>query len=234
MDPVALLLADARFPAGSHAHSLGLEQAVRDGLRADDVPGFVAARLELVARADAELALAALGAARAAATVGADAAGTAGRVPALLALDAEHDARVVAPPLRLAARRLGRQLLRTAAAVWPADAVLAAYRTASRATPRPVALGVVAAAAGLDDEALATLVLYDDAATVLSAGPKLLGLDPAGSARWLAQALPQVRRLAAEAVAADAPLRERPGPAAFALDLAAMTHHDSDRRLFAS
>ena len=32
MDPLTLLLADSRFPSGSYAHSLGLEQAVADGL----------------------------------------------------------------------------------------------------------------------------------------------------------------------------------------------------------
>jgi hypothetical protein len=32
MNAVALLLADSRFPAGGYAHSLGLEQAVAEGL----------------------------------------------------------------------------------------------------------------------------------------------------------------------------------------------------------
>ena len=62
------------------------------------------------------------------------------------------------------------------------------YRAASRATPRPVALGVVAAVAGLDDEAVALLALYDDAATVTSAALKLLRSTPpsprAGSPSW--------------------------------------------------
>ena len=40
MDAVALLLADSRFPSGAYAHSLGLEQAVSDGLT--DVPAFIA------------------------------------------------------------------------------------------------------------------------------------------------------------------------------------------------
>ena len=55
MDPLALLLADSRFPSGSYAHSLGLEQAVNDGLT--DVPAFMAARLRLVVEADARFAV---------------------------------------------------------------------------------------------------------------------------------------------------------------------------------
>ena len=55
MDPLALLLADSRFPSGSYAHSLGLEQAVADGLT--DVPAFIAARQRLVAEADARFAV---------------------------------------------------------------------------------------------------------------------------------------------------------------------------------
>src|ERR1700750_2887293 len=55
MDAVALLLADSRFPSGSYAHSLGLEQAVTDGLT--DVPAFIAARQRLVAEPDARFAV---------------------------------------------------------------------------------------------------------------------------------------------------------------------------------
>ena len=55
MNPLALLLADSRFPSGSYAHSLGLEQAVNDGLT--DVPAFIRARQRLVAEADARFAV---------------------------------------------------------------------------------------------------------------------------------------------------------------------------------
>ena len=49
MDALMLVLADSRFPAGAHAHSLGLEEAVNEGLT--DVPAFAAARVRLVAEA---------------------------------------------------------------------------------------------------------------------------------------------------------------------------------------
>jgi urease accessory protein len=214
MNPLALLLADSRFPSGSYAHSLGLEQAVASGLT--DVPTFMAARLRLVAGADARFAV--------------EARRAAGSPRQLARLDAEWAARCPSPVLREGARRLGAQLLRSAATVWPGDPI-AAYRVASRLTPRPIALGVVAAAGSLADEDVALLALYDDAATVASAALKLLPLDPAVTARWLAELAPQLS-LAARAVAADrGPL---PAPAAVALELSAPIHLQQRERLFAS
>jgi len=213
---LAMVLADSRFPAGAHAHSLGLEQAVAGGLRAGDVPAFAAARLRLVAEADARVAVAA----------------RRGDTP-LADLDEEWCARCPSPVLREAARRLGAQLLRSAASVFEGRRI-PAYRATSRATPRPVALGVVAAAAGLDDEAVALLALYDDAATVTSAALKLLPLDPAVTTRWLAELAPAMA-LAARAVAADRrPVADQPAPAAVALELAATAHQRHKERLFAS
>jgi urease accessory protein len=227
MNPLALLLADSRFPSGSYAHSLGLEQAVADGLT--DVPAFIAARQRLVAEADARFAVEARRAAAACIQ-----AVYRGLTPVYRwdtsALDAEWAARCPSPVLREAARRLGAQLLRSAAVVWPGG-VIAAYRVASRLTPRPIALGVVAAAADLADEDVALLALYDDAATVASAALKLLPLDPAVTARWLAELAPRIE-LTARAIAGDrGPL---PAPAAVALELSAPAHLEQRERLFAS
>src|SRR4051812_8203145 len=197
MHPLALLLADSRFPSGSYAHSLGLEEAVNAGL--EDVPAFIAARLRLVAAADARFAVEA----------------RRGNV-----LDAEWCARCPSPVLREAARRLGAQLLRSAAAIWPVP---------QSRLPRPLALGVVAAAAGLDDETTALLSLYDDAATVASAALKLLPLDPAVTSRWLAE-LP-LAAIARDVAADHGPL---PAPAAVGLELAAAIHAERRERLFAS
>src|SRR4051794_14446310 len=177
----SLLLADSRFPSGTYAHSLGLEQAVAEGLDVDGVAPFMSARLRLVAQPDAALSVAA----RRAAASGADGA-------AMLAqLDAEHGARCPSPVLRDVARRLGSQLLRSAATAWP-SATIDRYRAESRTTPRPVALGVVGAVAGLSDLEVAMVALYDDAATVACAALKLLGLDPARTTRWLADLAPRI------------------------------------------
>ncbi len=223
-----LLLADSRFPSGSYAHSLGLEQAVADGLT--DVPAFMAARLRLVAESDARFAVEArrCNVARRSQGPLAPAGDDAPRRPVTggrNSLSDEWSARCPSPILRDASHRLGRQLLRSAAVVWPLPVAEA---------PRPVALGVVAAAAGLSDLQTAELALYDDAATVASAALKLLPLDPAATARWVAELAPRME-LAARAIAADdTPLEELPAPAAVALELAAPVHRRSKERLFAS
>lgn len=216
-----MLLADSRFPAGGYAHSLGLEQAVSDGLGVQGVPAFMDARLRLVARADAALSVAALRAA-----VVEDHA-------ALAELDGEHAARCPSPVLRTIARRLGSQLLRSAATAWPSPAI-DAYRATSNTTPRPIALGVVGAAAGLTAPQIATIALYDDAATVSSAALKLLGLDPADAARWVAELAPEIDA-AARAISADPrPVSQLQPPAAVGLELAAGVHARREERFFVS
>jgi urease accessory protein len=209
-----LLLADARTPSGGYAHSGGLEAAIAEGL--EDVPGFMRARLHTVGRGQAALAAAAA---------------AADRLPALLALDGEAAARTPVPSVRAADRTLGLGLLRTAAALWPADALLAAYRAASALTPRPVALGAVCRAAGLGGLGAARLCLYEDAAGVAAAAVKLLPLDAARASRWIADLAPELEALAAEAAAGGGPI---PSTATPLLDRRALAHAARDGRLFAS
>ncbi len=219
---LSMLLADGRFPAGSYAHSLGLEQAVADGLAGEGVAAFIGARLALVAEPEARIAVAAR---RAALTRG---------VPGALAVDAEVAARCPSPVLRESARRLGGALLRSAAAVWPCARLIEDYRAASCATPRPVALGVVAGANSISDEELAAVALYDDAATVASAALKLLPLDPSEASRWVASCAPWISE-SARMVAEDfRALELQPAPAAVGLELAAAVHFDRRERLFVS
>ena len=217
----SLLLADSRFPAGSYAHSLGLEQAVAEGLGEASVAPFMGARLGLVAQPDAALSVAARRAAHS---------GTDGD---LSDLDAEHAARCPSPVLRDVARRLGSQLLRSAATAWPC-ATIDRYRSDSATTPRPVALGIVGSVAGLSDLEVAMVALYDDAATVASAALKLLGLDPAITARWLADLAPQIGELASEVADDERPLSQQQPPAAVAIELAASRHALRTERFFVS
>jgi urease accessory protein len=101
------MLADARFPAGGHAHSGGLEGAVSAGAVAD-VPSlnrFLLGRLATAGVVAAALAAAAC------AQPDAD---------RLAWLDAEADARMPSPAQREASRRQGRAPLRAALAAWPA------------------------------------------------------------------------------------------------------------------
>jgi urease accessory protein len=210
-----LLLADGRTPTGGYAHSGGLEAA---GLRAEDVPAFLAARLATVGRVEAV-----------AAVLAARARGTA----ELLTLEDEVAARTPSAAAREAARTLGLALLRTGRRLWPSDELLRAYAGEAVTAARPVALGVVAAAGGLVGVAVARLALYDDAATVASAAPKLLSVDAADAAAWLAALGPAIEARAAEA-AAQAVLGTLPATATPLLDLRAERHLHDTRRLFAS
>ncbi|MDQ6778014.1 MAG: urease accessory protein [Actinomycetota bacterium] len=217
-----LVLADARTPSGGHAHSGGLEAAIDAGLSADEVPGFIRARLRTVGRCEAALAF------RAALSSTLD---------ELLALDLEAAARMPAEPLRRASRQLGRGLLRTASTWWPEDELLTGYRAASEVTPRPVALGAIARAGGLSPSEAARLSLYDDAATVAAAAVKLLPLDAAVASGWLVELADEVDALAFAGASAEleaawggwAPSTSTP-----LLDRRALTHARGERRLFAS
>lgn len=221
----SLLLADSRFPAGTYAHSLGLEQAVSEGLDVDGVAPFMSARLRLVAQPDAALSVAARRAAAGPRPTDADS--------VLAELDDEHCARCPSPVLRDVARRLGSQLLRSAATAWPC-ATIDRYRSDSQSTPRPVALGVVGAVAGLSDLEVAMVALYDDAATVACAALKLLGLDPAHTARWLADLAPRIGTMAGELADDKRPVAQQPPPAAIAIELAAARHAERRERFFVS
>jgi len=217
-----LLLTDGRFPAGGYAHSAGLEEAVAGGLQIDGVEAFLTGRLRHVALPEAHLAVAANRAART------------DNLSALLVLDAEADARCPSAPLRVVARRLGAQLLRTAAIVWPDADLPARYADASIATPRSVAFGVVSAVAGLDARATSEAYLYEDAMTVASAAVRLLPVDSAATAGWIVAAEPLVRRLAREAAVASDDPRALPGGFAPALELGSLRHAAREGRLFAS
>jgi urease accessory protein len=199
-----LLLADGRTPIGGFAHSGGLEPA---RLAPADVPAFIAARLRTVGLLDAAVA------ARAAA----------GEDP--LSLDAAWAARTPCAAMRDVARRQGRALLRVALRLWPSR--VESYAAASSATPRPVVLGL---AAGLPPLQTARLSLYEDAATVCAAGPKLLAIDALASTAWLADTAPLIDELAAQAAAPG----ELPAPATPLLDVRAHHHATDDRRLFVS
>lgn len=212
----ALLLADGRFPSGGHAHSGGLEEAATSGRvhDLDSLGAFVGGRLATGGRVAAGLAAVAC----------------AGRWPADL-LDAEADARMASPALRAASRRQGRQLLRSAAHSWPLPPATL------ESSHHAVAVGVVAAAAGLGPVDAARWAAYDAVMTPATAGVRLLGIDPfavSAMVAGLAAAIDDVAAAAAVFAAGDRPLDELPCPAAPLLDLGAETHAVREVRLFAS
>ncbi|NJP52237.1 urease accessory protein UreF [Streptomyces sp. SBST2-5] len=218
-----LVLADGRFPAGGHAHSGGAEAAVRAGriTGAASLEDFCRGRLTTSGLVAASLA--------AAAALGVD--------PG--ELDAAADARTPAPALRAAARKLGRQLLRAARATWPCgelDALAARFPTGAH---QPVALGVVARAAGLDARDAAHCAAYESVSGPASATVRLLSLDPFDATGVLARLAPDLDHVAGQAVraartAAHEGADALPACSAPLLEIGAELHAARPVRLFAS
>lgn len=223
MTTAALLLADARFPAGGHAHSGGVEPAAWLGT----VTGLPS--LELFLRGRLRTAgLVAAGLAAAACVHAAFGATTL----AWADLDAEADARTPSPALREASRRQGRSLLRAARAAWPDARWL---DDLGRQPHHPVVLGASTAAAGGDARDAARIAAYQSVAGPASAAVRLLALDPMQAAAIVAGLAGDVDDVAATAAArASGPLADLPFPSAPALDLLAEAHARAEARLFES
>jgi urease accessory protein len=215
-----LLLTDSRLPAGTHAHSGGLEAAVAAGGVRDaaTLHAFLLGRLTSVGLTSAAFA---------AATV-------AGREdPA--ELDDEYDARTPSPAQRRASRRLGRQLLRAARAGWPHSGLDKALGVHPDGPHQPIAFGAAAAAAGLDPPTTAQAAALGAVTGAANAATRLLGLDPDAVTTVLASLVPTVREVAsAAAQAACGPAADLPASSALLLDISAEHHATWEVRLFAS
>jgi urease accessory protein len=202
-----LLLADGRLPAGGHAHSGGLEAVGR--LDLVSLESFLLGRLRTVG-------LVAAGVAAAACRSPADVAG----------LEVETDARMPSPATREASRRQGRQLVRVASLAWPSPL----FAALPRRPHHPVALGVTAAAAGLDPADAALVAAHSSVTGPASAAVRLLSLDPLAVQALLARLAPEVDAVAARAASESA----IPAAGAPRLELAAEDHATWEVRLFAS
>ncbi|WP_371672994.1 urease accessory protein UreF [Streptomyces sp. NBC_00289] len=218
-----LVLADGRFPAGGHAHSGGAEAAVRVGrvTGAASLEEFCRGRLHTAGRVAAALA--------AAAVLGVN--------PS--ALDAAADARTPSPALRVAARRLGRQLTRAARATWPSAELDAVAREFPKGAHQPVVLGLTARAAGLGPDDAAYCAAYECVSGPASATVRLLSLDPFDATRVLARLAPELDRVVDEAVEAarrvvDVGVDALPACSAPLLEISAEAHAAWPVRLFAS
>ncbi len=225
MDPrlVLAMLADARLPTGAHAQSAGLEAMVQGRLTAAEIPDYLRARMRTVTATEAGTAVLSR---RAWLTGGAGAVDD---------VTAHWAARTPSHHARDASQRLGRGYARLALRLWPRE--LSADESSARACradlryPRPVVLGVIAAATGLDADDLVRLVAYDDVQTVAAAALKLLPLDPVETARWLLDLEPEITSLVE--VAADlTDVTDLPAHGAPRLDQLVGVHAHSSRRLF--
>ncbi|WP_031108872.1 urease accessory protein UreF [Streptomyces sp. NRRL S-146] len=218
-----LVLADGRFPAGGHAHSGGAEAAVKAGRisGAASLGEFCRGRLHTAGLAAAGLS--------AAAALGIDP----------VALDRAADARTPSPALRVAARKLGRQLLRAARATWPSAELDALGREFPRGAHQPVVLGLAARSAGLGPVDAAYCAAYESVSGPASATVRLLSLDPFDATRVLARLAPEVDRVADRAVEAarkvvDDGVDALPAGSAPLLEIGAEVHAAWPVRLFAS
>jgi urease accessory protein len=212
-----LVLADGRMPTGGHAHSGGVEAAVTDGSLASltDLAAFLLGRLHTVGL---------VAAAFAAATCHALATGRTD----VAELDAELDARTPAPAQRAASRAQGRTLLRAGRAAWPVPA-------GPRAPHHPIALGMVAAGAGLTPEDASLAAAHVTVTGPATAATRLIGLDPLAVTAVLARLADDVEATArAGEAAADLPPRELPALTAVRLDLLAEQHRLAPLRMFTS
>ncbi|TDD21556.1 urease accessory protein UreF [Kribbella turkmenica] len=251
---VALMLADGRLPTGGHTQSAGLEPAVRAGLgaggdRLTDVAGYARDRLRTITRVEAAVAVVARHITVSAATAprrgsrpdkwpatgdprlspADDATGTASRAAMSLGMvEAAWAARTPSQVMRGAARRQGRAYLRLAARVWP-DVLR--YLRNDTEVARPVVVGVIAGVTGLSAEQVARSVAHDDVQTVVSASLKLLPVDPADAASWLAGLHDDIERLVTD-VASLTEIDKLPASGAPLLDVFAQNHADERMRLF--
>lgn len=213
-----MLLGDARLPVAGHTQSAGLEPAVRAGLTAEQVPLYLAARLQTVVRVEAGTAVVALR--------------HLSRQTPLETVVRAWAARTPSPALRAASRTQARAFLRICSRLWP-DSRHVAVVGAVAGAPRPVAVAAAAATVGLSPASLARLVAYDDIQTVAAAALKLLPLDPATATGWVHDALPAVAELAAGL--ADLHDAGRiPASAAPQIEAWAQAHAATSRRLFSA
>lgn len=224
-----LVLADGRLPAGGHAHSGGLETAVATGGVRDvgDLDSFLRGRLATAGTVAAAFAAAACsGACKGTLLSVFDEQGT--PVNRCAELDVGMDARTPSPVLRRVSRAQGRALLRAGRAMWPLGAT-------DREPHHPVALGWVAAAAGLGPAEAAVAAAYGAVTAAASAAVRLLGLDPYRVHALLAGLAGDCDRVAAAAAAgATDPVDALPAAGAPLLDIGAELHASWEVRLFAS
>ena len=224
------MLADARFPAGGHAHSGGLEGAVTGGAVTDvgSLDLFLRGRLVTTGVVAGALAAAACVAAR---TVLASQPEPSARAAWAARLDAEADARTPSPAQREASRRQGRALLRAARAAWPGP-WLADLAAAPQPPHHAVVLGATAAAAGCSPGEAALIAVYLTVTGPASAAVRLLALDPIEVSATIARLADAIETAAARGAAAETD--DLPCPSAPALELYAEAHARAEVRLFAS
>lgn len=220
MSAALLLLADSRFPTGAHAHSAGTEASHgRGDIRSiADLAAFIDGRLRTTAPTEAAFAAA-----------------SCAHPERRADLDHELAIRTPSPRLRVVSRTLGRQLLRAASRAWPAVPVVELRAVHADGPMQPIALGAVAAAAGLSPHDAALCSLHHLLGAVTTAAVRLLGLDPFDVHALAAARADRLDELAAEAaLLASLDPAELPATTSLLADVLAEHHTTWEVRLFAS
>lgn len=220
----ALQLADSFFPTGMYTQSHGLESFVSAGcVGAERIEPLL--RACLLHAAGPSDALAARWVVRAAA---------AGDHDLVAAIDSRLEATKLAAEVRLASRRCGGRLLILGADTF-GGAALAEHgrRVATGDAPghQAVALALIAAAAGLGEDAAVLVELHGFAVSLLGAAVRLGALDHAAAQKLLLRAHPAMT----EASARHAGLSWRDiGGFAPEIDVMQFRHRYADMHMFVS
>ncbi len=215
-DLLLMLLADARLPTSGHTQSGGLEPALLGGLDPVELVAYCRTRLSTVTRTEAATAVVCRS--QALAGHGTD------------EVERAWAARTPSAAIRDASRALGRAYRRLALRLWPEPGPLVEL-AAVRAPARPRVLGLVAATTGIEADAVARLVAYDDLQSVLAASLKLLPGDPADATARLLSLGPDIEALVAATSGVTEP-DDIPAWSAPLLEGWAEAHTTADRRLF--
>jgi urease accessory protein len=224
--PLLLQTADALFPTGAYAHSLGFEECVRLGAVRDEktLREFL---MEHVAPALERFELPYVRFAHAAALVG--------DFVALAELDREYGAAKLARETREASAQLGGRRLKALRVILPDDARLAACERAvsagEMAGHHAIICGVQAAAAGVPLEAALGAYFYQSLAGIAGASLKLIRIGQEGMQRALRAACAEARAAAEGSLGVA---REEAGWFNPMLEIASMRHERAGERLFIS
>jgi len=220
-----LQFSDGLFPAGSYAHSYGLESCVADGTvkNAGDVTSFLRALLQgSVAPTDGLAALCSSKACRA------------GDMETCLMIDASLDAMKSASELRAASRQMGRQVLRIAYNLTAPGLTSDLFRAVENGESpghHALAFGAVGAAMDWRGQELVSAYLYSTCSGLVAAALRLLPLGQLAGQRILWELLPLIARLADQSQDTDFADIWSFAPA---LEIAAMRHETLESRLFRS
>lgn len=223
--PFLLQTADALFPTGAYAHSLGFEEAVRLGMVSNPAT-LKTFLLEQIVPAQREQELPYLRFAFDAAS--------AGHLAELRRIDLEINAWKLAPETRDASAQLGLRRLKALRTIHPAP-MLAAFETlvttgACRGHHLSVC-GLQAVVSGVPLEAALATYLYQSLSAICGAAMKLIRIGQDGCQT----ALRAAADLSSETVAASMRMeRAKAGWFNPALEIASLRHARAEERLFIS